>query len=272
MEVAVSNANSLVTFTGDKPSNLPDPYFVAKAGESYAVNLLIGKTYRVTSAQPITCTAKSSDDIIVDQKDERSMTIVYPVSYEIVDNARSLARQVKLTPPLVGMYTWNTNTCCETEKEDGPYIPSCATYGTNTGTNDEALVQPSYVIGRYTGKLPSLGNFFAFVKTTPGYIVCILVPFLLLILYNGTNVIRLFRKYKKEQTAEMEAEKAELAAERKQNEEMLLELMRLKEQLNLQANGAQAPTATQTPSDIAEEPSVSAEEAPASSEDSSINQ
>ena len=126
VEVAVSNANSLVTFIGDRPSNLPDPCFIAKAGESYAVNLLIGKTYRVTSVQPITCTAKSSDDIIVDQEDERSMTIVYPVSYEIVDNARSLARQVKLTPPLVGMYTWNTNTCCETEKRDGPYIPSCA--------------------------------------------------------------------------------------------------------------------------------------------------
>ena len=123
--VSVRNANSLVTFTGDKPSNLPDPYFIAKAGESYAVNLLIGKTYRVTSAQPIRCTAKSSNDIIVDQEDERFMTIVYPVSYEIVDNARSLARQVKLTPPLVGTFNWYTNTCaCHVDiYTDSSYLP-----------------------------------------------------------------------------------------------------------------------------------------------------
>ena len=75
------------------------------------------------------------------------------------------------------------------------------TFGTNTGTDDEALVEPEYILGVYTNKLPGVGNFFAFVKTTPGYIICILVPFLLLILYNGVNVIRLFRRYKREQTA-----------------------------------------------------------------------
>ncbi len=111
------------------------------------------------------------------------------------------------------------------------------TFGTNTGTDDEALVEPTYVLGKYTGKLPMVGNFFAFVKSTPGYVVCILVPFLLLILYNGVNVIRLFRKYKTEQNEIIEAEKAEIAAERKQNEEMLRELQALKEQLARQQAG-----------------------------------
>lgn len=109
------------------------------------------------------------------------------------------------------------------------------TFGTNTGVNDEALVEPEYVLGQYAGKLPGVGNFFAFVKSTPGYIVCILIPFTLLILYNGVNVIRLFRKYKKEQTEIMEAERAEIAAERKQNEDMLRELQALKEQLAKQS-------------------------------------
>ena len=106
------------------------------------------------------------------------------------------------------------------------------TYGTNTGTDDEALCEPENILGVYEGKMPIVGRFFAFVKSTPGYIVCILVPFLLLILYNGVNVIRLFRKYKKEQTAEMEAERAAIAEERRQNEEMLRELQALKEQLS----------------------------------------
>ncbi len=105
------------------------------------------------------------------------------------------------------------------------------TYGTNTGVDDGALVEPMYVIGKYTGKLAGVGNFFAFVKSTPGYIVCILVPFLLLILYNGVNVIRLFGKYKREQTEEMQAERDKLEAERAENKRMMEELLELKAQM-----------------------------------------
>lgn len=131
----------------------------------------------------------------------------------------------------------------EVKYNDEGKIVGFVTYGTNTGTNDEKVVEPEYILGKYTGKLPGVGNFFAFVKSTPGYIVCILVPFLLLILYNGVNVIRLFRQYKKEQTAVMEAERAEIAEERKKNEDMLRELQALKEQLEKQKGD----TPTETP-------------------------
>ncbi len=119
----------------------------------------------------------------------------------------------------------------EVKRDDNGRLLGYVTFGTNTGTDDEALVEPSYVLGKYSGKLPGVGKFFAFVKSTPGYIICILVPFLLLIIYNGVNVIRLFRRYKMEQTEILEAEKAEIAAERKQNEEMMRELLELKAQL-----------------------------------------
>ena len=118
------------------------------------------------------------------------------------------------------------------------------TFGTNTGADDESLVEPDCVLGKYVGKLPKVGSFFAYVKTTPGYIVCILVPFLLLILYNGVNVIRLFKQYKKEQTAIMEAEKAEIAAERQRNKEMLRELQALKEQLAAQSTADASQSST----------------------------
>ena len=126
------------------------------------------------------------------------------------------------------------------ESQNGKLL-GYVTYGTNTGTNDEALVEPDYIIGEYAGKLPGVGNFFAFVKSTPGYIICILIPFLLLILYNGVNFVRLFRQYRKEQNAEIEAERAEIAEERRQNAEMLRELQELKAQLNRQ-NAATAAT------------------------------
>ncbi len=105
------------------------------------------------------------------------------------------------------------------------------TYGTTTDTNDETPVTYSYVLGKYTGRIPRAGSFFQFLKTTPGYILCIFVPFLLLIMYQGFQCIRLFRRYKKEQLEALEAERAKLEEERRQSMEMLKELQALKEQL-----------------------------------------
>ena len=120
----------------------------------------------------------------------------------------------------------------EVQKNDNGKVIGYVTFGTNTGTDDESLVEPEYILGVYSGKLPSVGRFFAFVKSTPGYIICILVPFLLLILYNGVNVIRLFRQYKREQMEEMQAEKDKIEAERAENQRMMQELLALKAQIN----------------------------------------
>lgn len=110
-------------------------------------------------------------------------------------------------------------------------VKGYVTYGTNTGADDEALVKPEYVLGHYVGKLPVIGKLFAFVKSTPGYVVCILVPFLILIIYNGVNVVRLFMKYKREQMEKMETERKELEAERAENQRIMQELLELKAQL-----------------------------------------
>ncbi|MBR2343222.1 MAG: signal peptidase I [Clostridia bacterium] len=117
------------------------------------------------------------------------------------------------------------------------------TYGTNTDTNDEATVEPAYVLGTYAGKIPLVGHFFNFLKTTPGYIVCILVPFLLLIIWQGVNTVKLFRQYKQEQVADIEAERRELAKQREESEKMLRELQALKEQLAKQAGNTPSDTA-----------------------------
>lgn len=105
------------------------------------------------------------------------------------------------------------------------------TYGTTTGNYDELPVTAEFVLGRYSFSIPKLGHFFAFLKTTPGYIVCILVPFLLLIGYQGINCVKIFRVYKKEQMDELQAEKDAIAEERKKSEEMMAELLALKAQL-----------------------------------------
>ena len=87
------------------------------------------------------------------------------------------------------------------------------TYGTTTDTDDEALA--TIVVGKYVGKLPNLGAFFLFLKTTPGYIVCILVPFLILLLSQGISFVRTIVRYRKEQNAIIAEERAKLIEKNK---------------------------------------------------------
>ena len=68
-------------------------------------------------------------------------------------------------------------------------------------------------------------------KTTPGYIVCIFLPFLILILMQGINSIRLFRRYKKEQQDELQAEKAKIEADRAETQKMMAELLQMRAQM-----------------------------------------
>lgn len=127
--------------------------------------------------------------------------------------------------------------------KDAEGNPGFITYGTTTDTDDENIVTYSFVLGKYQTRLPGVGKFFQFLKTTPGYIVCIFLPFLLLILIQGINSIRLFKRYKSEQLAEMEEErekqKQELEEERKrleaqqqESQRMMAELLKLKQELS----------------------------------------
>ena len=129
--------------------------------------------------------------------------------------------------------------------------PGFVTYGTTTDTDDETIVTYPYVLGQYQSHVPGLGTFFNFLKTTPGYFVCIFTPFMLIILYEGLKFFNLFRRYKKEQMEEMQAEKDKIEAEKLENAKMLEELRALKAQLD----GGQAPatvtTAEETASDTA---------------------
>lgn len=124
--------------------------------------------------------------------------------------------------------------------------PGFITYGTTTDTDDQSIVTYPYILGRYSGKLANVGTFFTFLKTTEGYILCILIPFLLLIGYNGLNCVILFRRYKKEQMEELEQERAKLEEERRQSAETMKELQELREQLALMAEKDKEKTANES--------------------------
>lgn len=133
--------------------------------------------------------------------------------------------------------------------------PGFITYGTTTDTDDETIVTYPYVLGQYQSHIPGLGTFFNFLKTTPGYFVCIFIPFMLIIIYEGVKFFNLFRRYRKEQLDEMEAERAKIEEERAANAKMLEELQTLKAQLE----GAQVPATVTSPEETASDTAPGAE-------------
>ena len=110
------------------------------------------------------------------------------------------------------------------------------TYGTTTGARDDTVVTEPYILGKYTGKIENMGFFFQFLKSTPGYICCILIPALILIGYQAWNCVKLFRLQRQEHMAQMQKERDEIAAERAKAEETLRQLQELQRQLSQQQN------------------------------------
>lgn len=111
--------------------------------------------------------------------------------------------------------------------------PGFVTYGTTTGVDDQKIVTYPYILGKYQKRIPKLGAFFQFLKTTPGYTTCILLPFILLIVMQAINSVRLFRIYRAEQMQELKAEREKIEAERAEAQKILAELAELKAKLGL---------------------------------------
>ena len=90
--------------------------------------------------------------------------------------------------------------------------PGFITFGTTTGADDEEIVTYSQIQGKYVRALPKVGTFFTFLKTPRGYVLFILIPFLLLILFQAVTCVRAFRSYKadlQESTAQIPADQSE---------------------------------------------------------------
>ena len=95
------------------------------------------------------------------------------------------------------------------------------TKGDNNNAEDTALVPAENLIGTYQSRIPAVGHVAMFMQTTPGLIVCCVLPILLLV---GYDVLRRkkFEKTQKQDTdallAELEALRA-MKAEKEQNQE-----------------------------------------------------
>ena len=79
VDIVVDNADAWVRFEGDGASNLADPSFAAKAGETNHVVILIGKTYKVTCDMPFTVVGKSDPAIDEWWEDGNTLWLNWPV-------------------------------------------------------------------------------------------------------------------------------------------------------------------------------------------------
>lgn len=125
----------------------------------------------------------------------------------------------------------------DVEKENGKATYN--TFGVATGIVDGASVNSDLILGKYTFKIPKIGYFFNFLKTPLGYILIILLPFLLII---GFNVVRIVRLFKTEKPNNLELEKS-ITLERERADKLKAELDLLKKKLEI--NGDKNQTQSQ---------------------------
>ena len=135
VDVVVSNASALVTFTGDGPSALPDPRFVARAGETYRVALLIGKAYQVTCPMPVAVVGASDPEIDVLGSGGAELFVRWPVDVlaEGLQTRGGASFAMSVSPGwLGGSFAW-TNSCCSLSGSGGAFAYSCGGTCTCTG-------------------------------------------------------------------------------------------------------------------------------------------
>ncbi len=111
-----------------------------------------------------------------------------------------------------------------TDPDTGEKLTVYVTQGSSNEKPDEKRVEPGYIYSVYLFDIPNAGHFFNFLRTTRGYVTCILVPFLLLILYQGYICVRLFLRYRSEQLAGIREREAQLDAERRELEALRAQL------------------------------------------------
>lgn len=99
-----------------------------------------------------------------------------------------------------------THRVLEVIEEDGKL--SYRTKGDNNNAEDQVPVPEKNLVGIYRSRIPGMGNVAMFMQTTPGLILCVVCPVLLMV---GYDMLRR-KKYEKAKQQDTDALLAELEA------------------------------------------------------------
>ena len=114
VDVVVSKANARITFEGDGYSHLPDPVFIARAGDTNRVMLLLGKPYVIHCSMPIYVIDKEDDEVGVSVCGG-NLNVVWPIQVSFVPLMRGgCATTATVMPQRAngGNFSWPDNFCC----------------------------------------------------------------------------------------------------------------------------------------------------------------
>lgn len=120
---------------------------------------------------------------------------------------------------------------CRTTDADGE--PAFITYGTSNDTDDPLPVSYPYILGKYQARIAYIGRFFLFLKTVPGYLLCIFLPFMLLLSVQIAHCFSLVHHYREAQRRALRAERLQLEIRQAQTEQMLERLNAMRAQMGL---------------------------------------
>ena len=166
----VVDADAWVRFEGDGPSNLADPSFAAKAGETNHVVILIGKTYTINCDIPFEVVGTSDCRIDVYRHSRKMATVVWPVDIYMDYGYSALMAPLRSPPqnllavPLLGLpsggpwlrvdpdwlngaVSMPENVCCGVSGTGGDFEFACANGDCGCGG---CTVSGSYTYEGYT--------------------------------------------------------------------------------------------------------------------------
>lgn len=123
---------------------------------------------------------------------------------------------------LQGRRVLNTHRIVEVQSDSEGSIVKFKTRGDNNPAADTELVEVKNVVGVYEGKASGIGHVFLFMNSTAGFVVCILLPTLLIVVYCAVNLVLVIKKEKKAQVAEAAVEKE--AEKERIRQELLAEM------------------------------------------------
>lgn len=121
------------------------------------------------------------------------------------------------------------------------------TQGDNNATPDGSLVEYGDVIGIYSSKVKNVGFVMMFMGSSTGFVVFVIVPSVLIVLYCIANLVIVILKEKKAQTAAAEAEEAQKSAEEAQRLDAERERIRKELLAEMQGQNAAQPAQPSEP-------------------------
>ncbi|MBQ3340860.1 MAG: hypothetical protein IJG84_03110 [Kiritimatiellae bacterium] len=158
IDVVVSQANARVTFEGNGYSHLPDPTFIARAGDTNRVMLLLGKTYAMRCNMPVRIVGKEDLEVEV-LETGGDLSVVWPVSLEFVtleqmrssglrSHGASGGTTIAVHPERAGGggFSWTDGFCCYYLAADGTPVFNCEG---NCGCRGCFTGDITYVIGGF---------------------------------------------------------------------------------------------------------------------------